>query len=630
MTTYSTDRLAWDDDQDFADADRGFLGRLDPCVVRDAEGRLIWDNDAYAFLEQGGEAPPTVHPSLWRQGRLTAKQGLYEVVPGIYQVRGLDLSNITFVEGERGVVVIDPLISQEVASAALGLYREHRGERPVTAVLYTHSHVDHFGGVHGVVDAADVASGAVPVLAPVGFMEHAASENVFTGPAMSRRAGYMYGAALAKGPGGQVGCGLGMTTSLGTVGLIAPTVDITRTGQEETVDGVRMVFQLTPGTEAPSEMNFHFPDLRTLCVAENACHTLHNVLTLRGALVRDPSAWAGYLTETLRLFAGESDTVFASHHWPTWGQERAVRFLEEQRDTYAYLHDQSVRLINAGRTGAEIAEELRLPEALDRAWHARGYYGTLSHNAKAVYQRYMGWFDGNPAHLWTHPPVEAAGRYVEFMGGADAVLAKARKSYAEGDLRWVAEVVSHVLFAEPGNAEARSLQADTFERLGHGAESGPWRNFYLMGAAELRGGIIPTPTRSAPDILAALSAGQVFRSMAVRINGPRAAAAGRLLLRWEFTDTGETWTLLLSNGALTALPGDAPRGERPHATLRLARTTLNTVLGGRTTFADETAAGAVTLEGDAMALANFGTLLDAPDPDFPLVTPGSPARPSAR
>ncbi|WP_405780931.1 alkyl/aryl-sulfatase [Streptomyces sp. NBC_00859] len=621
MTTSSTDHLPWDDDQDFADADRGFLGRLDPCVVRDADGRLIWDNDAYAFLALEQDAPPTAHPSLWRQSRLTVKQGLYEVVPGIYQVRGLDLSNITFVEGERGVIVVDPLISKEVAAAALGLYREHRGERPVTAVIYSHSHVDHFGGVRGVVDAADVASGAVPVLAPAGFMEHAVSENVFTGPAMSRRSSYMYGAALPKGPAGQIGCGLGMTTSLGSVGLIAPTLGITRTGQEETVDGVRMVFQLTPGTEAPSEMNFHFPDLRTLCVAENACHTLHNVLTLRGALVRDPSAWARYLTETLRLFAGDFDTVFASHHWPTWGQERAVRFLEEQRDTYAYLHDQSVRLINAGLTGAEIAEELRFPEALDRAWHARGYYGTLSHNAKAVYQRYMGWFDGNPAHLWPHPPVEAAGRYVEFMGGADAVLAKARKSFEDGDLRWVAEVVNHVLFADPANAEARSLQADTFELLGRASESGPWRNFYLMGAAELRGGIIATPTRSAPDVLAALTAEQVFQSMAVRINGPRAAAAGRLVLRWEFTDTGEAWTLLLSNGALTAMAGDAPRGERPQAGLRLARTTLNAVLGRLTTFADEITAGTVAIDGDAMALAEFSSLLDAPDPDFPMVTP---------
>lgn len=623
--------LVRDDEQDFADADRGFLARLEPGVIRGADGRVVWDNDAYAFLD--GDCPPTAHPSLWRQSRLVARQGLYEVVPGVYQVRGLDLSNITFIEGVRGVLVIDPLISTEAADAALGLYRAHRGPRPVTAVLYTHSHLDHFGGVRGVVDEAEVAAGRIPVLAPAGFLAHAVSENVFTGPAMARRAGYMYGAALPKGPAGQIGCGLGQTTSLGSVGLIAPTLDITATGQEEVIDGIRMVFQLTPGTEAPAEMNFHLPDLRALCVAENACHTLHNVLTLRGALVRDPSAWARYLTETLRLFADRSDVVFASHHWPTWGQQRAIRFLEEQRDAYAYLHDQSVRLINAGLTGAEIAEELRFPPALERAWHARGYYGTLSHNTKAVYQRYMGWFDGNPAHLWQHPPVAAARRYVEFMGGADAVLAKARAAYEAGDLRWVAEVVNHVVFAEPDHIEARTLQADTFERLGHAAESGPWRNFFLMGAAELR-----APSTGAPavpggapvvtDLLAALTVEQLFQSMAVRINGPRASGQ-RLLLRWEIEGTGsaeapaatETWTLLLSNGALTPMPGEAPRREAPHATLRLTRATLNAVLGGARTFVDEIAAGTVTLDGDPQALVTFGALLDKPDPAFPIVTP---------
>ncbi|MGX1761168.1 alkyl/aryl-sulfatase [Streptomyces lydicus] len=656
--TARTDQpLAWDDAQDFADADRGFLGRLDPGVVRDADGRIVWDNDAYAFL--AGDCSPTAHPSLWRQSRLVARQGLYEVVPGVYQVRGLDLSHITFVEGDRGVLVVDPLISAEVAAAALALYRVHRGERPVTAVLYTHSHIDHFGGVRGVVDEADVAGGRIPVIAPAGFLAHAVSENVFTGPAMSRRADYMYGTMLPVGPAGQIGCGLGQTTSRGSIGLIAPTLDVTETGQEEVIDGIRLVFQLTPGTEAPAEMNFHLPVLRVLCVAENACHTLHNVLTLRGALVRDPSAWARYLTETLRLFADTTDTVFASHHWPTWGQERAVRFLEEQRDAYAYLHDQSVRLINAGRTGSEIAEELRFPPALERAWHTRGYYGTLSHNAKAVYQRYMGWFDGNPAHLWQHPPVAAARRYVEFMGGADAVLAKARTAYEAGDLRWVAEVVHHVIFAEPDNAEARALQADALERLGHAAESGPWRNFYLTGAAELRdqtaGGRAPggrttgslTPdghsaeaaspdregrTRIPADLLAALTPEQIFQSMAVRINGPRAGDQ-RLLLRWDLTAppagtdaaggtaTTETWTLLLSHGALTPMPGEAPRGEKPHATLRLARSTLNAVLSGATTFPDEIAAGTVTLDGDPQALLTFSNLLDRPDPAFAIVTP---------
>ncbi|MFE0904809.1 alkyl/aryl-sulfatase [Streptomyces rochei] len=613
-----------EDDQDFADADRGFIARLSPGVVRDAEGRTVWDADAYAFLD--GDCPPTAHPSLWRQSRLTARQGLYEVVPGVYQVRCLDLSNVTFVEGDRGVLVVDPLISAEVAAAALALYREHRGDRPVTGVLYTHSHVDHFGGVHGVADPEDAAAGRLPVIAPAGFLEHAAGENVITGPAMARRSVYMYGAALPKGPEGQIGCGLGQTTSLGSVGLIAPNLDVRATGQTETVDGVRMVFQLTPGTEAPAEMNIHFPDLRLLCVAENACHTLHNVLTLRGALVRDPSAWARYLTETLRLFADTTDVVFASHHWPTWGQDRAVRFLEEQRDAYAYLHDQCVRLINAGHTGAEIAEELRFPPALEQRTHIGGHYGSLSHNAKAVYQRYMGWFDGNPAHLWQHPPREAAVRYTEFMGGADAVVAKARLSYDRGDLRWVAEVLNHVLFAEPGHAEARALQADTFERLGHGAECGPWRNFYLTGAAELRGGVLGAPGRGGSGMAAALTVEQIFQSMAVRIDGPRAAAAGRLLLRWEITEgtpdtPAEVWTLLLSNGALIPMPGDAPRGEKPHLTLRLARATLDAVVGRTTTFPAAVAAGLMVPDGDLTALTTLGGLMERPDPRFPIVTP---------
>ncbi|MER5630537.1 alkyl/aryl-sulfatase [Streptomyces nitrosporeus] len=618
------------DEQDFADAARGFVARLEPGTVHDARGRLVWDADAYGFLEE--DCPPTAHPSLWRQSRLAAVQGLFEVVPGVHQVRGLDLSNITFIEGRDGVIVVDPLISAEVAAAALALYRTHRGDRPVTAVLYTHCHVDHFGGVRGVVDPADVAAGRVPVLAPAGFLEHAAGENVMTGAAMARRSGYMYGAALEKGPAGQIGCGLGQTTSLGSIGLIAPTLDITATGQTETVDGVRFVFQLTPGTEAPAEMNFHLPGSRLLCVAENACHTLHNVLTLRGALVRDPSAWARYLTETIQLFADGTDTVFASHHWPTWGQDRVVRFLEEQRDAYAYLHDQSVRLINAGRTGPEIAEELDFPPSLERAWHVRGYYGSLSHNAKAVYQRYMGWFDGNPAHLWQHPPKEAAVRYVAFMGGADAVVARARESFEAGDLRWVAEVLGHVVFAEPDHTEARALQAETFERLGHGSECGPWRNFYLMGAAELRGGVLGTPTRGARDIIAALTVEQIFQSMAVRINGPRAAAAGRILLRWRIgpaphpsavspDDGRETWTLLLSNGALTPVRGDAPRGEQPDATLTLTRATLDAVTSGATTFADAITEGAVTLTGDARALLTFSTLTDRPNPRFPIVTP---------
>lgn len=430
----------------------------------------MWDNDSYAFL--AGEAPDTVNPSLWRQSQLNAIQGLFEVVPGLYQVRGLDLSVMSFIEGERGVVVVDPLISEETAAAALGLYRAHRGERPVTGVLYTHSHADHFGGVRGVIDQTDVDSGEVPVIAPAGFAEHAVAENVFAGTAMSRRAGYMYGAVLDRGPLGQVGAGLGQTTSVGAVTLIPPTLDITATGQEVRIDGVRMVFQLAPGSEAPAEMHFLLPDLRALCMAENATHVLHSILTIRGALVRDPHAWAGYLTEAIDMFGGQTDVVFASHHWPTWGHERALAFLREQRDLYAYLHDQTLRMMNGGMTGIEIAEAIQLPPALENAWHARGYYGSVSHNVKAIYQRYMGWYDGNPANLWKHPPVEAGRRYLDYMGGADAVVVKARDSYAGGDFRWVAEVLSHVVFADPAHQPARDLLADAFEQLSYGAENG--------------------------------------------------------------------------------------------------------------------------------------------------------------
>ena len=425
-------RLPFADTEDFEDARRGWLGSLSEGLIRTTGGRVVWSTEAYGFLD--GEAPETVNPSLWRQGQLVAMHGLFEVTEGIYQVRGLDLSNMTIVEGEEGVLVIDPLISAECAAAALALYRVHRGERPVTGLLYTHSHVDHFGGARGVVSEQDVTSGRVPVLAPRGFLEAAVSENVYAGPAMTRRATYMYGALLPKGPTGQVGAGLGQTTSTGTVTLVAPNVEIARTGQEETVDGIHMVFQLTPHTEAPAEMNFLFPEHRALCMAENATHNLHNVLTLRGAPVRDAHGWSTYLDEAIGLFAGHAEVLFAQHHWPRWGTARLVDYLAKQRDLYGYIHDQTLRLLNKGHLGSEIAEAFELPPSLEREWHCRGYYGSLSHNVRAVYQRYIGWFDGNPAHLWPHPPAPAGERYVALAGGADALLAHAREAYRRGGL----------------------------------------------------------------------------------------------------------------------------------------------------------------------------------------------------
>ncbi|MEU1494179.1 alkyl sulfatase dimerization domain-containing protein [Streptomyces sp. NPDC005776] len=621
ITAQQTDlseRLPFTDTQDFEDAARGLIGRRTPNAVTAEDGTVLWDMDTYAFLT--GDSPDTVNPSLWRQSRLGAEQGLFEVVEGIYQVRGFDLSNVTFVEGDKGVLVIDPLLSKETAAAAIALYREHRGERPVTGVVYTHSHADHFGGVKGVTTPEDVEAGRVPVLAPEGFTEHAVSENVYAGTAMGRRAAYMYGAALARGPQGQVGAGLGQTTSTGTITLIPPTVDITTTGQEEVVDGVRMVFQMAPDTEAPSEMLIHFPDFKALCAAEDATHNLHNLLTLRGAVVRDPHAWSHYLTEAIDLFGADTDVVFASHHWPTWGQERVVEFLGLQRDLYGYLHDQCLRLINKGWTGDEIAEHIQLPPALENAWSTHGYYGSVSHNLKAIYQRYIGWFDGNPAHLWRHTPVEAGKRYVEFMGGADSVVDKARRSFDAGDFRWAAEVLSHVVFARADHTPARELLADTYEQLGYGSENGTWRNFYLSGATELREGQFGTPTVAASaDIIAHLTPPMLFDAIAIQIDGPKAWNENLVIdVKLTDADAGDRYRLRLANGVLTYTK--APQKGDADVTLTTSARRLPALaLGGLSP--DKLAEAGIRVDGDASVLASLASVLDPGDQNFPIVTP---------
>lgn len=613
--------LPFSDVADFADADRGWIASLEPGVVQDGTGKMLWDNDSYEFLRE--PCPLSVNPSLWRQSQLTVKQGLYEIAPGFYQIRGLDLSNMTLVEGDTGVVVIDPLVSAETAAAGLALYRKHRGDRPVTGLIYSHAHVDHFGGTLGVTTKEEVAAGRCPVFAPSGFLEHAVSENIYAGTAMARRAAYMYGAALPRGPKGQIGAGLGQTTSVGTITLLAPTKDVTHTGQEETIDGVRMVFQLTPGTEAPAEMNFYFPDRRILCMAENATHTMHNLLTLRGALVRDPHVWSRYLTESINLYARNADLVFSSHHWPIWGADKVVEFLSVQRDLYAYLNDQTLRLLNQGYVGSEIAEMLQLPPAITKSWSTHGYYGSVSHNVKAIYQRYLGWFDGNPAHLWEHPPVESAKRHVDAMGGATETLKKAQNAYDTGDYRWATQLANYVIFADPQNDTAKRLQASIFEQLAYGAENATWRNFYLSGATELRNGSFGTPTQgNSLGLLAALTVDQAFDAMSLRINGP-AAWDTTITSDWRFPDdNNRLHRAELRNGVLIHYDRTPADGlPAAAATVTLTRAALaRTLLAGQD-FQAAVLEGDIAIEGDIFALKKLKDLFDKPDPNFAIVTP---------
>ncbi len=603
--------------QDFEDARRGFIATIPHAKVLHEAGHAVWDMSQFDFTQ--GEAPDTVNPSLWRQAKLNAIHGLFEVTPGIYQVRNFDLSNITFIEGETGYIVIDPLISAEPAAAALKLMREHRGDKPVTAVIYTHSHVDHYGGIKGVISDEDIAKG-LTIIAPEGFLEAAVSENVLAGNAMGRRATYMYGALLPRGPKGHVDAGLGKTVSMGSVSLVPPTKSICETGETLTIDGVEIVFQVTPDTEAPSEMNFYFPQFKALCMAENcSCH-LHNIYTPRGAQVRDAKAWSYYINEAIELFAGKTDVLFASHHWPRWGEDRARDFLKKQRDMYKYVHDQTLRLANHGLVPTEIAEEIRMPPSLEEEWFSRGYYGTLNHNAKAVYQRYLGWFDGNPANLHKLPPEEAGKRYVEAMGGAEGVLKTARAAFEKGEYRWVAEIVNHLVFADPANEEARHLQADALEQMGYQAESGPWRAFYLTGAQELRSPRAPSnvPRPGANGQLKTLPVNEVLDALSVRLNGPKAGRR-EFAINLTITDTGEHFLVSLENATLRHEPGKTR--DDADLTLAIKRMDFIEFVIREKELSDLKASGAAKLTGDEAALTDLLSFLDTFDFWFEIVMP---------
>lgn len=612
--------LPFTDKKSFEDAQRGFVAALSEEVIKTQDGRMVWNPRQYAFVKLGAEAPATVNPSLWRQSQLINISGLFKVAERIYQVRNQDLSNMSIVEGDDGIIVIDPLISTETAKAALDLYYRNRPKKPVVAVIHSHSHIDHYGGVRGVIDEADVKSGKVDIYAPEGFLEAAVAENVMAGTAMSRRAAYMYGNLLPPDAKGQVGAGLGTTTSSGTVTLIPPNKVITRTGQKERIAGLTFEFQLAPGSEAPSEMHWHIEELKATSTAENACHTLHNTYSLRGAKIRDPLAWSKYLNEALAGWGAKTEVLFGMHHWPVFGNAEVIRHLKSQRDMYRYINDQTLRLTNHGETMLEIAEQLALPENVANYWSNRGYYGSLSHDVKATYVLYLGWFDGNPATLHVHTPVDASKRYVEFMGGADQVLAKAKTCYDRGDYRWVAQVVNHVVFADPENLAARDLQADALEQLGYQAENGTWRNFYLTGAKELRKGVeeLPTPDTASPDTLRAMSLDLFFDYIGMRVNGPKAAGKA-ITLNFVFPDTRQKYLIELSNGALSHLEGR--QAQNADAVVQIDRVTLDQVILGATTLEKEIAGGSVKVEGDSQKLLELMGLLDEFELWFDIVTP---------
>jgi alkyl sulfatase BDS1-like metallo-beta-lactamase superfamily hydrolase len=615
------EELPFSNRDDYEDASRGFIATLPDALIKDADGKVVWDLGAYAFLEED-KAPDSVHPSLWRLAQLNVEHGLFQACERIYQVRGFDIANMTIVEGDTGIIVVDTLSSAETAKAGIDLYFQHRGKRPIVAVVYTHTHADHWAGIGGIVEEADAITGRVQVIAPDKFLDFAVSENVIAGNAMARRAQYQFGLRLPKGIRGQVDAALGKTIARGTVTLFPPNDIIRETGETRVIDGVEIVFQMAPNSEAPAEFHLYFPALRALNIAENATHLFHNLLPFRGAEVRDALAWSKYLNEAIELFVGKTDVLMAQHHWPIWGSDRIRDYLTKQRDLYKYVHDQTLRLMNHGFTASEIAEQLKLPESLAREWFNRDYYGTVRHNAKAIYQKYLGWYDSNPAHLDPLPPAEAAKKYIEYMGGTEAVIRRAREDFRQGHYRWVAEVMNRAVFADPQNREARFLAADALEQLGYLSEAATWRNSYLCAAFELRNGV-PQPRSLTPpglNALRALTIDMVFDFFGVRLNGPKAEGK-KIAINWNFSDTHQQYVLNLENSALTHIANkQLPNAD---ATLTLARATLDSILMRKTTFPEAVQKGLVKIDGQPMKLLELFGLFENFNPMFEIVTPKS-------
>ncbi len=611
--------LPFSDRQDFEDAQRGFIGTVPDALVPGAGGkRPAWTMQPYAFLKSDTPAD-SVNPSLWRQAQLNAIHGLFQVSERVYQVRGFDLANMTIIEGDSTLIVIDPLLSGETARAALALYRAHRPYKPVGTVIYTHGHVDHYGGVRGVIDEADVNAGKVQVIAPAGFMETAVAENILAGNAMSRRSQYQFGTYLPPGARGQVDTGLGKALARGTVSLIAPTSSVVKPVEQRTIDGVQFEFRLVPGSEAPAEMLIYLPQFRVLDMAEDITHTMHNLYTLRGAEVRDGNLWSKYIDEARVAYGERTDVLIAQHHWPTTGSARVVSLMKKQRDLYKFINDQSLRLLNHGYSANEIAETLRLPASLENEWSARGYYGTLSHNAKAVYQKYLGWYDANPANLNPLPAVQSAKKTIEYMGGAEAVIARAREDFRKGEYRWVASAMNNVVQAEPSNRAARELGADALEQMGYQAEAGTWRSAYLVGAMELRNGVpkISVGSSANGDTLKAVSNDLFFDFMAVRLDAAKAEGK-HLVINWNFTDSNEQFVLTLENSALTHIAGQQADAD---TTLTLSRAVLDAVTLKQTSISQAMLTGQMKITGNRAKLVELMAMLDTFEPMFPVVEP---------
>ena len=606
--------LNWANEQDFDFASRGFLGSIPDGKIRNAKGEVLRDlADEAQFT---GKAPSTVNPSLWRNATLVAKHGLFQVADGIWQVRGLDLANMTVIRGQTGWIIVDPLTGAEAAKAAMALVTQKLGKRPVVAVIYTHSHVDHFGGVLGVVNPADVAAGKAAIIAPEGFLEHAVSENVIAGPAMLRRAVYMFGTNLPHNATGHVSSGLSSFNTPGTYGLIPPTDSITPASSNRVIDGVEFQFQLTPNTEAPAEMNFYLPAWKALCLAENANAAMHNLLTPRGALVRDAKGWADYLLAARRRWGGQSEVVFTSHFWPRWGKDQIGDYLLRHAQAYAFVHNESVRLMNQGLNAVEIGEAIKLPEPLGQAWFNRPNYGSLKFNARAVYQRYLGAFDGDPASLDPLPRADLAPRLVAQMGGAKKVLAAGKAAAAKGDDRWAATLLSTLVRAAPDTPGAKAALAGVYRQLAWRAEAAPWRNFYLTGAQELEQGIRPGTQASAAGIAANLSVAMLLDSMSVRLVPERAIAP--LTIALEIPDARERHFVTIGNGVMLHEKGVTDAAQ---ATLVVPRRALIGLIGGAVKAPDLIAAGQLDIKGDLAVLQRFMTLFQPPKPDFPLVAP---------